>query len=355
MSFKSIFGGFAVLILLSGASCEQVSRFSFENSTLIKTFPVEIKEIPESGISVLDIDATGVLGVKILNDILLISSRDKEQCISAYLFSGEKYLKSFLATGRGPGEVLYTPYISWLSFYSLGDTTQCMGFYDFKGGYFECNIPASLAAGSMIGEQKVASLSVSSGARYFRINADSLLCRKSNDKGTGYVRFITDKRGERMSHPSMEDLNRFSSSFPNDLSTLIMVNEKANRIVELGSGLPVIHLYSIHGSYAKSLHIGEYAEISNIESNDGTIRKRYYYDAKQFEEGFAGLFLNCTNEQIDENDFPNPEVHVFSWTGEPIARIRLPIRALSFDIDYSNRMLYLVDEETEQILLCKWG
>ena len=40
----------------------------------------------------------------------------------------------------------------------------------------------------------------------------------------------------------------------------------------------------------------------------------------------------------------------FSWEGKPLARVVLPDRALSFDIDVDERQLYVVGYEDESIL-----
>ena len=40
----------------------------------------------------------------------------------------------------------------------------------------------------------------------------------------------------------------------------------------------------------------------------------------------------------------------FSWEGKPLARVVLPDRALSFDIDVEERQLYVVGYEDESIL-----
>jgi hypothetical protein len=152
----------------------------------------------------------------------------------------------------------------------------------------------------------------------------------------------------------MEKLNSFASSYSNILSTIILINSKKDMIVELGSGLPVIHIYSISESYEKTLHIGECIGIPQMERIADNKRKRYYYDAKSYDEGFAGLFLDCTYEELDEGSYPNPEIHLFKWTGELDAIIQLPIKTLCFDIDLEKQTVYLVDEINDKILECRW-
>jgi hypothetical protein len=314
-----------------------------------------VSRITIDSISTIETNTCGTLGIKWINDVLLLSNRDSQGCITAISKDGVQYKNTFLKTGRGPGEVLYPPYISWLSFYNLDSPAPLMGIYDFKGNYYECDIEESLDNGVFVGGIIADSLASSSGERYFRIDSERLLCRKSSPSGKGFERHIISNRTKKRTvNASMEKLNSFASSYSNILSTIILINSKKDMIVELGSGLPVIHIYSISESYEKTLHIGECIGIPQMERIADNKRKRYYYDAKSYDEGFAGLFLDCTYEELDEGSYPNPEIHLFKWTGELDAIIQLPIKTLCFDIDLEKQTVYLVDEINDKILECRW-
>ena len=75
-----------------------------------------------------------------------------------------------------------------------------------------------------------------------------------------------------------------------------------------------------------------------------------YYEAKAFREFFVGLYLGTAIRELDEGSYAPPELHFFSWYGEPLASISLPVRALFFDIDLEDGQLYVVSSDTEEIL-----
>ena len=72
-----------------------------------------------------------------------------------------------------------------------------------------------------------------------------------------------------------------------------------------------------------------------------------YYEAKAFRGFFVGLYLGTAIRELDEG---SDELHFFSWDGEPLASISLPVRALFFDIDLEDGQLYVVSSDTEEIL-----
>lgn len=45
-----------------------------------------------------------------------------------------------------------------------------------------------------------------------------------------------------------------------------------------------------------------------------------------------------------------PSIHLFSWTGEPLVEIKLPVKALLFDIDTENNAIFVVESYSEKIL-----
>ncbi len=55
-------------------------------------------------------------------------------------------------------------------------------------------------------------------------------------------------------------------------------------------------------------------------------------------------------EDFEQGICPHPSIHLFSWTGEPLAKIQLPVNALLFDIDAENSTIYVVEMVSEKIL-----
>ena len=340
----------AFVMIFMAISCNDVDSFMFENAEQVAGFPVSVSlQDPDT----VRLDAIGIQGIKVLDDCILVSAADSTGCILAYEkqdFSRRGH--GFINVGRGPGEVLFRPYMSWITFRTDSDGILRAGLYDFKGNYFEYDVYESLRTGEPSWTEFSDSLLETSGARYFGLDEDCLICRKSiMDGGSGFERYMVDRAGKKTSNTAMSCLNSFRSSESNLLSTMFLTNPEKGIVAELGGRLSVVHVYSIPDSFSKTLFIGNKPEnIRKVEVLLPEEMPKAYYDGKAYDEFFVGLYLGTTIKELDEGRFDRPQLHFFSWEGEPLARVVLPDRALSFDIDVEERQLYVVGYEDESIL-----
>lgn len=340
----------AMIVCMAGLlafSCDQSRYFAFEDVEYVAEFPASYRlDSPE----ILPVDAIGIQGVNVFNDFMLLSCADSCGCLSAFDKDGNPVSKPFLRVGRGPDEVLFRPYMSWLSFSEDRGDTDC-GLYDFKGNYLICDIAETLSEGSLCYERLADSLPTSAGARYFMVTDSTLICRKANDYGDGYERYLVGADGKERVNEAMSYLNSIRSADKNILATMFVVNREKGIVAELGSRLNVIHLYSLSDDFRRTVAIGSgLEEIEKAEAMEQDDMNKTYYEAKAFREFFVGLYLGTTIRQLDEGSYAPPELHFFSWDGEPLASISLPVRALFFDIGLEDGKLYVVSSDTEEIL-----
>lgn len=335
-------------IACGAVSCSQEKFFVFDDVICVERFPVECSVInPE----ILEIDAFGIQGIEIFDDFILVSSYDSCGCLSAFGKDGMMISSPFLKTGRGPGEILYRPFISWLDFKRNSYGNIVAGMFDFKGQYIEYDVTGTLDADMPVWKCVADSLPLSSGARYFRIDDNNFLCRRRKSNDDGYDRFIESLHGGHYCNSAMEYLNSITSSEINLLSTYFLVNPEKTMVAELGSRLNVINLYSIASDFKATIILGKEPEnILDMEMKSEDEMSKNYYDAKAYEDFFVGLYLGTTLGELDEGNFSEPKLHFFSWDGEPLADISLPVRTLFFDIDLTENKLYVVEYETEKIL-----
>ena len=339
----------AVLVCTVGfmiASCDQPRRFAFEDVVYVPEFPATYTlGAPES----LPVDAIGIQGIHVFSDFILLSCADPRGCLAAFDKDGNQISEPFLRTGRGPGEVLFRPYMSWLSFSEDRGDTDC-GLYDFKGNYLEYDIAGALSREPVPYECLADSLPTAAGARYFLATDSSLICRSVNGTDDGYQRYLVDFDGEEHANDAMSLLNAFRSEDKNVLATIFAVNREKGIVAELGSRLSVIQLYSLSGDFCRTVAVGSGLEdmdkIGAVEQED---MPKTYYEAKAFRDFFVGLYLGTTVRELDEGEYAPPELHFFSWDGTPLLSISLPVQALFFDIDLEDGKLYIVDGNTEKI------
>ena len=308
--------GFIVCFSLS--SCGSREYFAFENVRKVEKFPVSIDlQNPEE----VDIDELGIQGIEVCDDYILVASHDSAGCLSVFLKDGTRVGNPFLNVGRGPGD------------------------------YIKYDITRTIATGRLTWECMMDSLSIASGARYFEIDDGRLVCRRKNSSNTGYERFIINDKGEKFTNRAMEYLNSFSSSESNLLATLFLVSPDRRTVAELGSRLNVIQLYSVANDFSCTIAVGDRLQnLKSLEAISPEDMPKTYYDAKSYKDFFAALNLNTTIKDLDLGHPVSSELQIFSWAGDPVASIPLPVSALYFDIDVDENQLYVVDAATEKIL-----
>jgi len=334
------------IVLITGilAACETRQYFAFDDVVQVRDFNIKyFAAIPDTIIT----DAVALQGIKVFNNCFLVSSAGSTGCITAFDKDGGRISTPFLKIGRGPGEVLYRPFLSWCSFL---DASGKACLYDFKGNYVEYDIEESMS-GRPFFTYLAESLPVSHGACYFMVGDSLLLCKKSNDSRDGFTRSILDFRGNESALNACKYLDSFSSTESNVLSTLVISNIHRGMVAELCSRLSAVHIYSLDDDLCRTLFSGKKPEdIRVIERLDPEDIRKMYYDAHAYEDFFAGLYLNSRFEDLDKNTFSPPVIHFFGWDGKPLATLSLSVRALFFDIDLDEKYLCVIDADNENIL-----
>ena len=331
------------MVVLMSISCVSKRYFAFDNLRAVTNFPVSFEPCtPE----VINIGIIDVLGIKLLDDCMIVSCYSDHGCLSVFTKTGRMISDNLLNIGNGPGEILYRPYMSWVSF----DGSR-LYTYDFKGNFLECDRHESVDSSIPIWHSLAEDLPMGDGARHFYLDKDRLLCRKSRADGYGYERFVIDLNGNVLQGPNVEVMNSMSSSEMNLLSTGFAINGNLNRVAELGSRQSVVHVYSVVDDFAVTLPInGEISDLTELEQLQPEEMPKAYYDSKSFDDFFAALYLGTTTSKLDSGTFGNPSIHLFDWDGNPVAEIKVPVRTLSFDLDISEKNLYVVEYETGLIL-----
>ena len=69
-----------------------------------------------------------------------------------------------------------------------------------------------------------------------------------------------------------------------------------------------------------------------------------------YKDFFAALYVGAKMDDFEQGVCSPPSIHLFSWTGEPLAEIKLPVKALLFDIDTENNAIFVVESYSEKIL-----
>lgn len=146
-------------------SCEHKDYFAFDDVSFVRNFP---NKYVLGKADTLDVELIGIHGVKSFGDYLLVSCSEPKGCLSTVSLEDKpKVTNSFLMIGSGPGEVLYRPYISWMSFYEK-DGRREGGVYDYTGSFLELDISQDSLSNAY--RYLSRSLPTASGSRYFYVS-----------------------------------------------------------------------------------------------------------------------------------------------------------------------------------------
>jgi hypothetical protein len=180
---------------------------------------------------------------------------------------------------------------------------------------------------------------------------------------TQNIRYILDN-GKKIIPPHFEKMNRAKLRNKEDiniLSTISKCDFDRNIIVEMPVGLNYINMYSIDGFLGKTICIGKRLDhIGKIQNIQPWWKRIYTFsDLRLFSKFWGVVYINedyRTNEikykTNDDDKVQLPNILLFDWEGEPLAKLMINNFITSFDIDFINGYLYTLDLNTD--IFCKY-
>jgi len=297
----------------------------------------------------LDVDVIGIEDFVVYDSIIVFSTAGLEHLWFFNTLPDLNPLGNFLKIGQGPFEFVWPPSIGHGMFFKR-DGDLYIHIYDFqRGKLFRMNVSRSI-------KNKRLDISVFRNdlppylSDFVMLDDSTFYARERNADHTGKVRFI-EKNGERTQPDFMKRLNDNFISKGEDvniLSTGTGFNPANRRIVEMPIGLNFIHVFSLDGSFARTICLGAVADnLSKIERTKREDRMYTFADVRLF-DGFFGVV------QIDEDQKTNqterkklPNILLFDWDGNPLAKWKLDHHITSFDIDMLNGHLYTFDHKSD--------
>jgi len=298
-----------------------------------------------------EMDVYGVLDFTIQDSIIIFSSKNPKRFWSIFSLQNHELRGHFLEKGNGPNEFLGTPWIYSTSFYTKNDELIA-AIYDFyKGKVYEMNVGRTLAESTL----SISIINESLPKNLFNLVAiDNLtfFCKEISTDHRQQERYLIDD-GIKNIPANFEKLNR-SAIMPrediNILSTITKRNKPTGRFVEIPLKLNYINIYSIDGSFEKTICLGKKLDkISDIQQLDRAKRiLRHGYLCVY--DGIFGVL--CFNEEEKSYDLERkifPTIQFFNIDGEPLVEFKLNRHATSFDIDFNNGQLYIHDFRTDEL------
>lgn len=342
-----------VLTLLQFASCNRVgyNYWALDEVEYIQEFPSIIDLNRESGEGILP-DIPGVLDVRLWQNYILISSKNENGYIYVFEKDSKEFMGQYLLHGNGPKELLFPPFFSSMHFDDRG-----AWLVNQKGNLLFWDINKSCSEYTTVCEylSSLPSFTYTNGSlNYLPINETVTIGNGIDNDMRNRSRFfiINDEMFEIQ---AMKKLNAVciperDSELINILSSVYAVNSDNGMIIEASIMLNSIQLYSIDGTFAKTLCIGSTLDdVNSVWKYSPASMPVSFRSPRAYEKCFAILFADTTELEDQLLKTKKPEILVFDWVGNPLFSLKLPTRVTSFDIDWDDNKLYTVDYDNEHI------
>lgn len=348
-SFSKLYILFTILCI---ACCESSDISSPDYMTLddiryVKKFPriFQLNQATE-----VDWDIIGMQNFCIHDSLLIVATNDKDGLWSFVSLTDGRLLGKFLSQGNGPYEFFQSPsVVRNIKFIEKNNELSAVIYDSNRGKLYEINIEKSIKDD----HQNIYTLKDSLPPFLFNfimIDNRTFLCKEINNTETKQIRYVMND-GIKKSFPLLDKLNRATIGEGEDFNILSTITKQSGDngiIVESPIGLNYINLYTLDGTLARSICVGDKLyDISKIRNKNGWERIYTFSDLRLFSGFFGVLQIDEDMKTFQTKRIKFPSILLFSWTGEPLAEIRSDHFITAFDIDFTNKCLYALDHQTD--------
>ena len=326
-------------VMLVSCAGNQPPAGSFVDYERVWDFPEVIHLTDGEG---LDVGVAGVMDVDVAGDYLWLAGINPEELIVAFKLEDGTRAGGFFKLGNGPGELLSPPLFN---IFRIEEGRILRGsLYDGRKEYVVYDMERSLSSGFPV---EISCDIVPAGLEScIAVGERGYFCRRWNERESGLTRYIW-KSGRKESLSLCAPLEKLQITVPSDgynfnlAGTAMGYHAGRGCVVEACLFLNMIHLYSLDGSFSKTVCYGRRADdLSRLERLPFLEVQRRFNDVRVFDDFFAVLY-------------EGHDVLLFNWSGDPLFRFVLPEKADSFDMDLSRGIIYALGIEEERIV--KYG
>ena len=337
-----------LLIFISGCGEKKVhsgKTLLLDETEFVTDFPNKLAPAPSFESK---FDMTGALDLLVTDSCLYVSGQYPNGYIRALDKKNGSERARFLMKGNAPNEVHDIVYFSTSTIVRdkggvsmwINDEMGHLKKIDLTRSTQEqrtivsdtVSIPAMAMATAKVGEK---------GVFYTTINANR----------TSLERHILDGKVE-LDIPALRKLNAGSVNTAHDgflfnlLSTHVSYSWYAQRIIEASVFMNTIHLYSLDGTFGKTVCLGAYpSDIEQMEAQGVAGMAKKTFMLKSYPVFFAVLMTENPGEEAHENMV----LLIFNYDGDPLLKVALEKPADAFDIDLETFDLYTLSWEDERL------
>lgn len=340
------------LISITFSNCNQSSspqHMALSDVEFVNKFPLEFclqnKIDP-------NLDIIGINNLVIYDSLMILSRKNPNSLFSIISLSDNKHLGSFLTIGNGPLEFVQPPSVT-SDMKLVSEYGQLFAFvYDFqKGKFLKINID------KLINKRETEIVEQANSLPPFifdfiMVDSTSFFCKEVNSTHTKQLRYLLNN-DMRDSTSIMVKLNQSSIKQGEDiniLGTSTKMEYEKKIIVEMPISLNHINIYSLDGSWGKTICIGnKLDDIEKIQEKNRWDRIYTFADLRVFPDFFGVVYINEDEKTYQIKRKRLPSILLFDWQGKPLAELKLNHFITSFDIDFINGVLYTFDVHSDEL------
>lgn len=337
------FGRFLTIIVALGmttammTNCKRSPKaedtMAFTRVEYVKEFPVEIEAKCSK---VVDLGDDNIRAFSICDSLMLCSTMNSENFINVLSWPEMKPLGELIHKGNGPYEVV-TNVLFFEENVRKENGDVCLYYYDQKNSIIKVNVTKSLKRNALVADIAVSEAGSNVYCFTCTDNHETIVSRIENgQKEVNRHLFIKNTLVENSVMKELNQANIKTSDVDyNTLGRHITNRKYDGRIVEACSILNLINLYSLDGSYKKSVCVGQ--KLDNLRDLESLTRNKRpmsrHIFIKGYDNYFAIIYCYFTRGDLHENKPMLCEIRLFDWDGVPLCRIKLDKTISTFHID----------------------
>lgn len=333
--------------LLSGCTVGTGNKVVMGEVRYVKEFP---QSVTLNRIADFSCDEIGLRGVKHVDGLLIVRHTTAWSILSD---DAKTNYGRCIKVGGGPDEFVFTP-MSGAAAYRVEEDSLIAYVCDKdRGNLLRFNVSDFIASGEYSLRRVMHTDRMNNSTwDVVAIGRDSVVMQVPNDYFTGFHREITsiDSLWEPAATISASNAR---VKTPNDLNLLAKITRcspNGKKCAEAMLYLNQLNVYDTDGSHAMTICVGEELDdVGLIESRWDIARKETYETVSAWEFGFGAIYNGSVWDQLGFKS-SNSRLHFFTWDGSPVIEVVLPIRALAFDLNAADGILYAIDAEADELV-----
>ena len=290
--------------------------------------------------------------VMVVDTLLFINQNSKW---SIYSLDGKRKYGECMRVGNGPGEFAYNvPWISSCYFFHDNDSLFVYAPNEYKGQILELNITGHLKESSRVPHPVIETHYIQNSS--WAVNpcgSNKVLITQPNDYFTGFHRLMYENDTVRQLPVTrgVDEITVNSEGNINLIAKVICYNAVAGRFAEAMLYLNQINIFSADGTEGKTICVGKRLDdISKVEKEPEISRRRDYISASAWDEGFGAIYSGASALAYQQHLSNNTQIQFFDWEGNPKYLVEFPYQVLSFDIDFTNNIMYVIHRADDRLI-----